>query len=248
MKMNKRSNGSPMMKRKRKRKSFNQSLILKRRMKSAPASASILPGMSAALTIVSTPPASLNRFPQLSYSSLTPISTPSLSSATGTSSRPVPSISARPLLAPVQGIVDSHILILPTADRAQMLSRRSKRWRRRTFYRGMVARGPASTPAGLGHPLTRENGRGICKIRVVHPAASTKEIVGRHAIRQTLVKSAGGSNKDHIYGFGSRFFAINTERQGGSISSSSVSSVSSPTAHDARIKREKRLWGYTQQA
>ncbi|KAI5650386.1 hypothetical protein M9H77_36391 [Catharanthus roseus] len=98
---------------------------------STPASASILPGTfalasassgtSTSSTMISTPPATLTLFPQLSYLSLPPISTSSSSSssssAAGTSSRPASSSSARPSVTPpVQGAVDSQIFILPTAD------------------------------------------------------------------------------------------------------------------------------------
>ncbi|KAI5672737.1 hypothetical protein M9H77_13101 [Catharanthus roseus] len=57
-------------------------------------------------------------------------------------------------------------------------SRRSGRWHRETTCRGVVAKGSASTLAGL----VGENGRGICTIRVVFPTASAKVTVGRHAI------------------------------------------------------------------
>ncbi|KAI5658514.1 hypothetical protein M9H77_27307 [Catharanthus roseus] len=53
-------------------------------------------GTSTPPATASTPPTTLIPFPQLSYSSLAPTSTPSTSSAVGMSSRPVPSSSARP--------------------------------------------------------------------------------------------------------------------------------------------------------
>ncbi|KAI5681719.1 hypothetical protein M9H77_02947 [Catharanthus roseus] len=75
----------------------------------------------------STPLATLTQFSQLPYTSSAPTSTPSsASSAVGMLSRPAPSSSPRPpapvplsapSLAPSsQGVVDSLILILPTAD------------------------------------------------------------------------------------------------------------------------------------
>ncbi|KAI5655073.1 hypothetical protein M9H77_32260 [Catharanthus roseus] len=80
-------------------------------------SASIPPRTSTSSATTSTPSTTLTLFPQLPYSSLVPISTPSSSSsAVETSSRPAPSSSACPLVLPVQSAIDSHILILPTAD------------------------------------------------------------------------------------------------------------------------------------
>ncbi|KAI5647869.1 hypothetical protein M9H77_33874 [Catharanthus roseus] len=84
---------------------------------SAPALASIYTGTSASSATTTTPLATLTQFPQLLYSSPMPISTPFSSSAGETSSRPASSSSAHPLVPPVQGFVDSRILILPTADR-----------------------------------------------------------------------------------------------------------------------------------
>ncbi|KAI5664510.1 hypothetical protein M9H77_23833 [Catharanthus roseus] len=91
-----------------------------------PAAASTLPGMSTLPTAASTPLATLTPLQQLPYLSLAPTSTPSASSAEGLSSRPIPSSSACPpapaassaaSLAPSsQGVVDSLILILQTAD------------------------------------------------------------------------------------------------------------------------------------
>ncbi|KAI5658655.1 hypothetical protein M9H77_27448 [Catharanthus roseus] len=64
-----------------------------------------------------------------------------------------------------------------------------------------------------------------------------------------MFEATGGSNKGHVYGFGSESAAITAERQGGSSSSmSSVPSISSAAGHEACIKRERRLWGYMQQA
>ncbi|KAI5676495.1 hypothetical protein M9H77_07447 [Catharanthus roseus] len=58
-------------------------------------------GMFASLSTTSIPSVTLTLFPQLLYSSLAPISTPSSSSAVGTLSRPAPSSSARPQAPPV---------------------------------------------------------------------------------------------------------------------------------------------------
>ncbi|KAI5677673.1 hypothetical protein M9H77_08623 [Catharanthus roseus] len=79
------------------------------------ASASIPPGTFASLATMFTPPAILTPFPQVSYSSLMPIFTPSSSFVVGTSSL------ACPQVPPVQGVVDSRILILPTTDRNTLL-------------------------------------------------------------------------------------------------------------------------------
>ncbi|KAI5667694.1 hypothetical protein M9H77_17547 [Catharanthus roseus] len=65
---------------------------------------------------------------------------------------------------------------------------------------------------------------------------------------QLMFQSVGGNNKGHVYCLGPQSIAITTEQWVGNNSSSSVPSVSSTTAHDACIKREKRLWGYMQQA
>ncbi|KAI5677839.1 hypothetical protein M9H77_08789 [Catharanthus roseus] len=169
MKMKKRSNRSPMKKRKRKRKSLNRSSIPKPastpvETSTTPATASIpaastpiemsttpveksttlasippgmsvspiatstSPGMSTPLSVGFIPLATLTLFLQLPYSSLAPTSTHSLaSSSAGMSSKLVPSSSVRPPVpalqpahSPVpssQGVVDSRILILSTADR-----------------------------------------------------------------------------------------------------------------------------------
>ncbi|KAI5648563.1 hypothetical protein M9H77_34568 [Catharanthus roseus] len=82
---------------------------------STTASASIPLGTSASPTTTSTLPATLTPFPQFSYSSPMPISTPS-SSTVETSSRPAPSSSTRPPVPSIQGVVDSRTLILPTDE------------------------------------------------------------------------------------------------------------------------------------
>ncbi|KAI5657197.1 hypothetical protein M9H77_25990 [Catharanthus roseus] len=67
---------------------------------------------------ISTSPVTFTPFPQLSYSSPPPISTSSSSSSiAGTSLRPVPSLSTRPLAPPVHGAADFRIHILLTIDR-----------------------------------------------------------------------------------------------------------------------------------
>ncbi|KAI5652321.1 hypothetical protein M9H77_29508 [Catharanthus roseus] len=72
---------------------------------------------SASLATTSTPSASAS-IPQFPHSSPVPITTPSSSSSTvGTLSIPAPSLSLCPLAPPLQGAVDSHILIFPTADK-----------------------------------------------------------------------------------------------------------------------------------
>ncbi|KAI5653868.1 hypothetical protein M9H77_31055 [Catharanthus roseus] len=84
------------------------------------------PGMSTPSAAASTSPTTLTPFPQLPYSSLAPMSTPSSASSTAWMlSKPAPSSSARPSTpdpssAPsptpsFEDVVDSHILILPTA-------------------------------------------------------------------------------------------------------------------------------------
>ncbi|KAI5678237.1 hypothetical protein M9H77_09187 [Catharanthus roseus] len=61
---------------------------------------------------------------------------------------------------------------------------------------------------------------------------------------QLMFEAASGSNKGHVYGFGSQFAAITAERQADSNSSSSVSSISFAAAHKSCTERERRLWGY----
>ncbi|KAI5677525.1 hypothetical protein M9H77_08475 [Catharanthus roseus] len=224
------------------------------------AAASIPPRMSTPLVAASSPPATLTQFLQLPYSSTVSTSTPLASSATGLSSRFAPSSSTRPL-APAaasapssapssQGVVDSHILILPTADahfveehlsfgkvpdrmknmlytefrahkKRREMAQQNRLW-------GVAARGPASTPAGLAG----EDARGLRTVRTVCPIASVEETVGRYRIRQVLGESA----------------AVTAERQGGSSSSSLVPLIHSAAAHKAYIERERRLCGYMQQA
>ncbi|KAI5670941.1 hypothetical protein M9H77_11305 [Catharanthus roseus] len=78
---------------------------------------STLPALTYIPPEASTPLATLTPFPQFSYSSLTPISTlSSSSSAMGMSSRPTHSSLACSAVPPVQGAIDSPILILPTAE------------------------------------------------------------------------------------------------------------------------------------
>ncbi|KAI5658521.1 hypothetical protein M9H77_27314 [Catharanthus roseus] len=104
-----------------------------------------------------------------------------------------------------------------------------------------MARGTVRTLAGV----VGETRRSICTIRVVHSTASAKGTVGRYAIRRVLGKlmfeAAGGSNKGHIYGFGSQSTTITGERQGGSSNSSPIMSESSIAANKSFIEREKRL-------
>ncbi|KAI5670889.1 hypothetical protein M9H77_11253 [Catharanthus roseus] len=116
-------------------------------------------GTSTPLEVASTPPTTLTPFAQLPYSSSAPTSTPSASFATGLSLRPALSSSARPpalatLFTPSSlGVFNSRFLILPTAD---WYTRRGGRRHSRTCYRGVVAKGPASTLAGLGLLLSGE--------------------------------------------------------------------------------------------
>ncbi|KAI5676389.1 hypothetical protein M9H77_07339 [Catharanthus roseus] len=180
--------------------------------------ASIPLGMSASPARTSTLPATLTPFPQLSYSSLMPISTPSLSSATGTSSRPTPSLSVRPPAPPMQGIVGSRILILLTANS-------TREWARHLHNQSSEISGAKGE-------------RGMLHIETGSPMPTDK---------QFIFEVADGSNKGHFCDFGLQSVAITTERQGGS-SSSSQEYVSFAASYDACIKREKRLWGYMQQA
>ncbi|KAI5658304.1 hypothetical protein M9H77_27097 [Catharanthus roseus] len=131
-----------------------------------------------------------------------------------------------------------------------MLSKESGRQHRGTFCRGVVGRGPASTPAAL----VGENGRGICTIIVVRPIAQQKgqwvdtrydefwakyQELKANAERlhidtslpiptdeQLMFEDAGGNNKGHAYG---------------SSRTPSVPLISATAAHDACIKSEKRL-------
>ncbi|KAI5676697.1 hypothetical protein M9H77_07647 [Catharanthus roseus] len=224
----------------------------------------------------STPPTTLTPFPQLSYSILAPITTPSSSFVVGTSSRPIPSPSTRLPTPPMQGVVGSRILILPMADnfskqsacaksiieimkkhfveahasfgkipnriknlwytkfrkmyqwnplhehaiwdawekRAslrykdliyEMLSRRSGRRHRGIVYRGVVTRGPASAPAGLAG----KNGRGeISGAKAERKRLHIETDFPILTDEQLMFEAAGGSNKGHIYSFGSQYAAI----------------------------------------
>ncbi|KAI5676667.1 hypothetical protein M9H77_07617 [Catharanthus roseus] len=224
------------------------------------ASASIPPG-------VSTPPVTLTLFPQFMYLSLAPISTPSSSLSTmGTSLRPASSPLTRPPAPLVQGAVDSRILISSTADRAlclgsckfwdnpgqnkelvvyrvqaRMLSRRSGRRRRRTVYRDMVARGLGKHIGGSRSFIEWELKANVERFNVETGSPIPND-------EQLMFEAGGGSNKGHVYGFCSQAAAITVERQGGYNSTLLVPSVSSVADHDACIAREKRLWGYMQQA
>lgn len=60
-----------------------------------------------------------------------------------------------------------------------------------------------------------------------------------------MFETAEGSNKCHVYGFGSNSAATISESQGG-ISSSSMPSVSFATVHDCYADRDKRWMIYTQ--
>ncbi|KAI5669037.1 hypothetical protein M9H77_18890 [Catharanthus roseus] len=105
-----------------------------------------------------------------------------------------------------------------------------------------------------------ENRRGIYTIRAVHPTASSKGTTKYQELKanteclhieigsptptdeQLMFEAASGSNKGHVYDFGSQSAAITAERWGGSSSSSSVPSASSAAAHESCIEKEKRLW------
>lgn len=65
---------------------------------------------------------------------------------------------------------------------------------------------------------------------------------------QLMFEATDDSNKSHVYGFGSQSSAINTEQLGSSSSSSLVLSLSSTVADNAYNEREKKLYGYMQQA
>ncbi|KAI5677246.1 hypothetical protein M9H77_08196 [Catharanthus roseus] len=199
----------------------------------SPAAASTLPRTCTSPVVASTPSETLTLFPQLPYSSPAPTSTSSsASSSTEMSSRPAPSSSARPLgpapssvLSPTassQGVVQSCILILPTAnnfnkqsDCAKVITeimkahfaeghpsfgkvpyrmknmwytefgrhtRRGGRRHSRTGCKGVVARGVASTLAGLGG----EDGRGLRTVGIVCPTASAERTMGRYTIQPIL--------------------------------------------------------------
>ncbi|KAI5654243.1 hypothetical protein M9H77_31430 [Catharanthus roseus] len=100
--------------------------------------------------------------------------------------------------------------------------------------------------------------RGLRTVGIVCPTVSAEGTVDRYTIRPILgdakyqelklmFEAAGGSNKVHVYSFGSQSAAVTTERRGGSSSSmSSIPFVSSIAGHKACIKRERRFWGYMQ--
>lgn len=58
-----------------------------------------------------------------------------------------------------------------------------------------------------------------------------------------MFKTAGGSNKGHVYSFDSQFAAIIVERQGGT-TSSLMPFASSVVAHDYYIERGKKMMEY----
>ncbi|KAI5676462.1 hypothetical protein M9H77_07412 [Catharanthus roseus] len=57
-----------------------------------------------------------------------------------------------------------------------------------------------------------------------------------------MFEAVGGSNKGHVYGFGSQSVAVTAKCQEGNSSSSLVPSVSSTATHEACIERERRLY------
>ncbi|KAI5680859.1 hypothetical protein M9H77_02086 [Catharanthus roseus] len=106
---------------------------------------------------------------------------------------------------------------------ARRHTRRGGRWHSRTSCRGVVAKVPASTPAGLAG----EDGRGLRTVRTVCPTTSTERPVGQilgaegnaeclhietglpiSTDEQLMFETASGSNKGHIYGFRSQSAAV----------------------------------------
>ncbi|KAI5661688.1 hypothetical protein M9H77_21011 [Catharanthus roseus] len=109
----------------------------------------------------------------------------------------------------------------------------------------------------------REDGRGLHTVRTVCPTTSAERKAKYQEMKtnmeklhietgspilteeQLMFEVASGSNKDHVYGFGSKSTVVTVERRGGSSSSmSSVPSISFTASHKAYIERERRLWGY----
>ncbi|KAI5672506.1 hypothetical protein M9H77_12870 [Catharanthus roseus] len=126
-----------------------------------------------------------------------------------TSLRPSHSSLARPLMPPMQGVVESHILILPTANRKGINETRCM-----SVPYGMLGETSLITLQGLDI-RGGENGQGICIIRVVHPTASPKGIKYQELKANTeclhietgsplqtevqfMFEAVGGSNKGHV--------------------------------------------------
>ncbi|KAI5652432.1 hypothetical protein M9H77_29619 [Catharanthus roseus] len=108
--------------------------------------------------------------------------------------------------------------------------------------------------------VTGEDRLGLCTVRPVCPIASAEGTAKYQELKanaeylhietgspiptdeQLMFEATGCSNKGHVYGFGSQSASITAKHRGGSNSLSSVPSLSSAVAHEAYIKRERRLW------
>ncbi|KAI5667226.1 hypothetical protein M9H77_17079 [Catharanthus roseus] len=223
---------------------------------STPPAASIPPGTFASPATTSTPPATLTLFPQLLYSSPAPLFEwfrkryrwdPLHEHAIWDAWQKRASLRYKDLMY----------------ERAHMLSRSGRR-HRGTVCRGMVPRGSASTLADLDHSMSggRKWARHLqnqsCTSYCISKRdnGSTPEILGAKGERehlhieisspiptdeQLMFDVAGGSNKGHVYDFGSQSAAITIELRRSSSNTSSVPSVSSAAAHNACSEREKWL-------
>ncbi|KAI5671417.1 hypothetical protein M9H77_11781 [Catharanthus roseus] len=143
---------------------------------------------------------------------------------------------------------------------ARRHTRRNGRRHSRIGCRGIVVRGLARTPMGLGlslsrgrrweRPLNSRNCMSYCISRRDKLKANVECLLietGSPIItnEQLMFEDAEGSNKGHVYGFVSQSAVVTEECWGVTNSSmSSVPSVSSAVGHEACIERERRLWGY----
>ncbi|KAI5656952.1 hypothetical protein M9H77_25745 [Catharanthus roseus] len=218
----------------------------------SPAAASTLLGTSTPSVAPSTPPATLTPFPQLPYSSLVPIFTPSASSAvrilskhfsSSSVSPPTPVPSSAPLSDPSShGVVGSHILILPTADNFNRQSDYAK-----LIIEIMKAPFVEIYPS-FGKDLDRIKNMWYTEFGAKYQElkANTERLhidIGSPILtdEQLMFEAAGGSNKGYVYGFDSQSAAITVERWGGSSILLPIPSTSSAAAHESFIKRERKF-------
>ncbi|KAI5663270.1 hypothetical protein M9H77_22593 [Catharanthus roseus] len=110
---------------------------------------------------------------------------------------------------------------------AHMLSRRSGRWQRGTICRGMVARGPTSTPLEkIGEAFAQSE----LYVKYQELKANEERLYIETGSpiptdEQLTFEASSGSNKGHVYNFDSQSAAITVERRGGSSSTLSVPSA-----------------------
>ncbi|KAI5658832.1 hypothetical protein M9H77_27625 [Catharanthus roseus] len=204
------------------------------------------PRTFASPTTTFTPSATLTPLLQLPYSSLAPISTHSSSTfATETLSRPASLSSASP---PAQGVVDARSWKFREGAgqykeyvvyRVWDAYKKKRETAQKNRLHGRGGQGPGKHTGGSRSFIE------WLKANAEHLHIETGSPIPSD--EQLMFEAAGGSNKGHVYGFGSQSGAITAERREGS-SSLSVPSVSSTAGHDACIEREKKLLGYMQQA